>query len=252
MSRKWKFFLAVIASAVVISLAGAAVAMANDGVTTTTTESNTYLAAVAAKLGVTEQVLTGAMTQARQELATTAINKKLADAVTKGTITQAESDAIKAWLALQPATDDKDAMKEWWSQRPELANSRIYNGLLFKGKITHMRGWACGVLGVNNDEFIAKLATILGKTTAVVQEAFQSAAGEMRTAAFEKALSNAVTDGKLTQDEANQIQSWWEQRPAALDKIAPGFGMKNGMYGMREGFGGIFRNSTQQSAPVTQ
>jgi hypothetical protein len=251
MSRKWKIFLVVIASAVVLSLAGTAVALADDSTTTTTT-SNAYLAAVAAKLGVTETVLTDAMKQTRQELASAAIDQKLAEAVTNGTITQAEADAVRTWIAAQPDIADKAAMKEWWAARPKLANSKVYNGFLLKGKIARMRGWAYGCLGINNTDFINKLATLLGKQPADVQAAFQSAAGEMKTAAFKTALAKAVENGKLTQEQADQIQSWWAQRPAALDKIAPGFGLKNGMHGMMKGFGGPQGNLRQQSTQSTQ
>ena len=66
MSKKWKIIMAVISGVVVLSLAGGAIALADEG---QATASNPYLAAVAAKLGVTEQALVDAMRQARQQLA---------------------------------------------------------------------------------------------------------------------------------------------------------------------------------------
>jgi hypothetical protein len=261
MSKKWKVFLAVIAAAVVLSLGGGAVVLADDPPATT---SNAYLAAVATKLGVTEQALTDAMKAARQELASAAIDTALAKAVEKQTITEAEAAAIKEWIAQQPAIGDAGAMKAWWDARPELANPKVYNGLIWTGRFARMWGWCHGNLGiVNGGEFQKKVAEKLGKTEQEVKDAFQAAAQEMKAAAFEKALANAVTSGKLTQEEADQISGWWAQRPAALDKFAPGFGgcgrggfggfggMMRGR-GVRGGFG-IFQSAPkQQSTPVTQ
>jgi hypothetical protein len=220
MSKKWKVVLTVIASTVLVALIGGSVALADNSQQNVT--GNPYLAAVATKLGVTEQVLTNAVSQAHKELANEVIDNALANAVTKGTITQAESNAIKAWLAEQPAPGDMQAMKDWWNQRPEVANSRIYKGMIWKYEVARRHGWCTGNFGINNDEFIAKVATILGKPVAVVQSAFQTAAADMKSVALQRALDNAVANGKLTQEEANQIKSWWDSRPAALDKVTPG------------------------------
>jgi len=268
MSKKWKIVLAVIAAAVVLSLGGGAIVLADDPPAAT---SNPYLVAVATKLGVTEQALTDAMESARQELTSAAIDSALAKAVEKQQITEAEAAAIKGWIAQQPAIGDAAAMKAWWDARPELANPKVYNGLIWTGKFARMWGWCHGNLGiVNGGDFLKKVAEKLGKTEQEVKDAFQATAKEMQAAAFDKALANAVANGKLTQEEADQIQSWWAQRPAALDKLAPGLGGgcgRGGIGGMMKGFGGkvrggmmrgfgglgIFQSAPkQQSAPVTQ
>ena len=222
MSKKWKVILTVIASVVLVTLIGGSVALADNS--QQSTNSNPYLAAVATKLGVTEQALTDAMKQAHKDMASAAVNNALANAVTKGVISQAESDALKAWLAQQPAPGDKEAMKQWWSKRPQLSNPKVYNGIIWKRDIIRLYGWCTGNLGINNDDFIAKVAANLSKDPAAVKNAFQSAAVDMKSAALQKSLDNAVKNGKITQDEANQIQSWWNSRPAALNKVAPGFG----------------------------
>jgi hypothetical protein len=220
MSKKWKTVLTVIASVVLVTLIGGSVALADNS--QQTRGSNPYLAAVATKLGVTEQVLTDAIKQAHKDLAGSAVNNALANAVTKGTITEAESEAIKTWLAQQPAPGDKEAMKEWWSNRPQLTNPNVYKGMIWRYEFARVHGWCTGNFGVNNTEFINKVAVNLGKDQAVVQAAFQSAAVEMKSAAIQRSLDNAVKNGKLSQDEANQIKSWWDSRPAALDKFVPG------------------------------
>jgi hypothetical protein len=66
----------------------------------------------------------------------------------------------------------------------------------------------------------------------------------MKTDALTKSLANAVTNGKITQAEADQIQSWWNQRPAAVEKLAPngGFCLPGGRCGMMPGFRGMNRS----------
>jgi hypothetical protein len=80
----------------------------------------------------------------------------------------------------------------------------------------------------------------------------------MKTDALTKSLANAVTNGKITQAEADQIQSWWNQRPAAVDKLAPnggfgfpgmGGGMMPGFRGMNKG-DGMFPDKPAQTTPT--
>jgi len=252
MSRKWKLIIAVIAGVVVLSLVGGSIALADNS--QQSNSSNPYLAAVATKLGVDEATLTSAVKEAQKEIATTAINNALDNAVTKGIITTDEETALKTWLAQEPVNGDKAAMKTWWDQRPNLANPKVYNGMIWKRAVTRMYGWCTGNLGINNTDFINKVATLLNKPAADVQSAFQSAATDMKSAALQKSLDNAVKNGKITQDEANQIQSWWNSRPAAVDKLAPGpggFGMRGTMKRMMGRFFGRDNTQTTTAKPAT-
>jgi hypothetical protein len=249
LSKKLKIVLAVVAGVVILSLGSGAVVMAATGTTpttTTTTGSNPLFAKVAATLGVTEAQLTDAFKQANSQTQNQRIDQTLANAVTKGTITQAESDAIKAWLAQRPADPTKDAMKAWEASKPALANPDALKGILgFRGGMVGL-GWGLG--SDNTDlltQVVAALNTATGKsiTVAQLQAALTQAEAQMKSDAVTKSLADAVTNGKITQDEANQIQSWWNQRPSAVDKL-PGFGFPGmGKGGMMPGFGGRMQGS---------
>ncbi len=72
-----------------------------------------------------------------------------------------------------------------------------------------------------NDGLLAKVAGILGIPEADLKEAFQQARQEMMQAkwedAFQRALMRALEEGLITQDEADEIQEWWAQKPDVLD-----------------------------------
>ena len=248
MSKKLKIIVAVVAGVVVLALGGAAIVMAAGNTTTTTTtpptQSNTLFAKAAAILGVTEQQLTAAYQQANTQAENQRITQALAQAVTKGTITQAESDAITAWLAQKPTAPTKDSLKAWQANQPKLANPDALKGILgFGGR---MMGPAGGANTNNTDlltQVVANLNTATGKsiTVAQLQAALTQAAAQMKSDALTKSLANAVTNGKITQAESDQIQSWWNARPAAVDKLAPngGFGFPGiGKGGMMPGLNG--------------
>ena len=264
MSKKLKIIIAVMAGVVILALGGGALVMAADNTTTTTptTQSNALFARAAAILGVTEQQLTDAFQQANTLAESQRIDQQLAQAVTKGTITQTESDAIKAWLAQKPAAPTKDTLKAWQDAQPKLANPDALRGLLgFPGKMMEAWGGSCS----NNTDLltqvVANLNTATGKSITVkqLQDALTQAAAQMKTDALTKSLANAVTNGKITQAEADQIQSWWNQRPAAVDKLVPdgGFGFPGmGRGGMMPGFGGMnrgggmFPDEPAQTTPI--
>jgi hypothetical protein len=264
MSKKLMIILAIVAGVVVLGLGGGAIVMAAGNTTPTTTpatQSNTLFAKVATALGVTEQQLTDAFKQANTQAESQMIDQQLAQAVNKGTITQAESDAIKAWLAQKPTAPTKDSLKAWQDSRPKLTNPDALIGLLgFPGK---MMGFVRGAEINNADlltQVVANLNTATGKSITVsqLQDALTQAAAQMKSDALTKSLANAVTNGKITQAEADQIQSWWNQRPAAVDKLAPGGGfcLPGGGGGMMPGFHGMnrgdrmFPDKTTPTAPT--
>ncbi len=267
MSKKSKIILVVVAGMVVLALGGGAIVLAADNPPTTTTpaaQSNTLFAKVATILGVTEQQITDAFKQANTQLENQRIDQLLAQAVTNNTITQAEADALKAWLAQRPATPTKDTLKAWESNGPQLANPNALKGLFgFPGKMVG----PIGVASANNTDLLTKVAAILSTATGksitlqTLQSAFTQAEGQMKTAALEKALANAVTNGKITQTEADQFKAWWNQRPPAVDKLIPngGFGIPGlGNGGMMPRARGMMRGRglppvqpTQPAKPTT-
>jgi hypothetical protein len=251
MSKKLKIVMAVVAGVVVLAVGGAAIVMAAGSSTTPTTtptaQSNTLFAKAATTLGVTEQQLTDAFKQANTQAESQMIDQQLAQAVTKGTITQAESDAIKTWLSQKPTAPTKDSLKAWQDSQPKLANPDALRGLSgFPGKI--MGAWG-GLYSNNTDlltQVVANLNSATGKsvTVAQLQDALTQAAAQMKSDTLAKSLANAVTNGKITQAEADQIQSWWNQRPAAVDKLAPNSGFcppGMGRGGTVPGFRGMYR-----------
>jgi hypothetical protein len=72
----------------------------------------------------------------------------------------------------------------------------------------------------------------------VLKDAFAQAQGEMRVAVMENRLQYLVEEGKITQEQADELQEWLEARP----DIPAGFGFKGhgGFHGMggHRGFGG--------------
>jgi hypothetical protein len=75
---------------------------------------------------------------------------------------------------------------------------------------------------------ISKVAAALGiseeQLTAAIDQAQQELQAEVRAQIQERQeerLQNAVENGTITEDEANQIREWWQSRPEALDKLQP-------------------------------
>jgi len=67
-----------------------------------------------------------------------------------------------------------------------------------------------------------------------LQSAFAQARSEVRGEALQNYLQNLVDNGKITQEQAQELQEWWQSRPEGLP-FAPGF-PGHGM--MQRGFGG--------------
>jgi hypothetical protein len=225
MSRKWKIIMTAMAAIVVLTVGGGAIALANDG-EQTAPASNPLLARVAELLGgnITEQDLVDALKSARIEVAKEQITAALDEAVTNGVITSDEKASIQTWLAQQPDPTDKEAMKAWWAERPQISKPALYYKFLGARKAILRWGWCHGFIGTEGLPVMSKVAAKLEVTEEALINAFKQANQEMRTNKFQNALKNAVTKGRLTQTEADQIGTWWAQRPAALEKLAPSFG----------------------------
>jgi hypothetical protein len=225
MSKKWKIILAVVAAVVVLTVGGGAIVLANDG-EQTAPASNPLLARVVELLGgnITEQALIDALKAARIEVAKEQITAALDRAVANGVISTTEKANIEVWLAQQPDPADKEAMKAWWADRPQISKPMLYFRFLGARKAILRWGWCHGFAGIESLPVMSKVAAKLGVTEEALINAFKQASQEMRTNKFQDALKNAVTNGRLTRGEADEITTWWAQRPAALDKFAPGFG----------------------------
>ena len=86
---------------------------------------------------------------------------------------------------------------------------------------------------VGENDFLARVAEILGIPEEELREAFKQARQEMMEERWEKAfnrlLDKAVAEGLLTPEEAEEIREWWEQKPEVLDRnlLQHTFGFRN-------------------------
>jgi hypothetical protein len=225
MSKKWKILLAVVTTVVVLTVGGGAIVLASDSEQTVPT-SNPLLARVAELIGKTEAELVDAVKTARIEVAKEAITQALDKAVADGVITDTDKVSVQTWLAQQPDPANRDAMKAWWEARPQISRPMLYARLLGARRAIMRWGWCHGFPGIEESEVMNKVAAKLGVTELGLINAFKQAGLEMQANRFHNALKNAVTNGRITQGEADQIETWWAQRPAALEKFAPGFGLR--------------------------
>ena len=67
--------------------------------------------------------------------------------------------------------------------------------------------------------FLQKVAEILGISVEELNSVFQQARQELKQDAFQQFLNRAVEEGRLTQEEADEISVWWEQRPEAASLL---------------------------------
>ncbi len=71
---------------------------------------------------------------------------------------------------------------------------------------------------VEANGFLTRVAEILGIPEEDLVDAFGQARQEMRGEVFLNALDEAVEEGLITQEEADEILEWREQKPEALDQ----------------------------------
>lgn len=85
---------------------------------------------------------------------------------------------------------------------------------------------------------LERVADILGIDTEDLIDAFKQAQQEMRGEAFISRLDQAVEEGFITQEQADEIIKWWELRPEVMEpgmfkhalrsRPSPRFHMQNG------------------------
>jgi hypothetical protein len=71
----------------------------------------------------------------------------------------------------------------------------------------------------------ARVATILGIDQTKVEAAFTQAQKEMQDEALNARLKEMVTQGKLTQEQADKYKQWMQSRP----NVPGGLGLEGGM-----------------------
>lgn len=106
--------------------------------------------------------------------------------------------------------------------------------------------------GNSQTDNTSQLSTLLDKVASIYQQntgvtidsqelakAFTQAQKEMRHTALDNYLNNLVTNGKITQDQANQYKTWLNSKPdinigPGLNGGFRGMGRMGGMFGHRE------------------
>ena len=99
--------------------------------------------------------------------------------------------------------------------------------------------------------FVSRVAEILGLEEHTVQDAFTQARQEMMDESIENKLAAMVESGKLTQEQADEIQEWYDAKP---DSIESWGGRGKGLGSKRwHGRGGHGRHSWKgDSAPFKE
>jgi hypothetical protein len=89
----------------------------------------------------------------------------------------------------------------------------------------------------SSKSFASRVAAKLGLDEAKVQGAFNQAARDIQNEAQQQKLDRMVAQGRLTQEQADQIKQWYQSRPEVLSPGFPfgGRGFDDG--GMRGGRG---------------
>lgn len=94
---------------------------------------------------------------------------------------------------------------------------------------------------VEANGLLTRVAEILDISEEDLLAAIDQARQEMREEAFDRALDEAVAEGLITAEEAEEIREWWEQKPEVMDRGLFGHGSRfmgprcEGMPGSRLG-----------------
>lgn len=110
-----------------------------------------------------------------------------------------------------------------------------------------------GTESPTGNTLMARVAAILGIDQTQLEDAFAQAQKEMRAEAMTNYLQEMVNEGRITQEEADQYQTWWNARPDALDQLGPGFEFGGCGRGFHHGGGGLWmvpEQSTQSTEPT--
>ena len=189
MSKKMKVLLSVLVAILVLTVGGTTMAMAQedeelepqDEEFTTEVESNCFLTRVAEILGIPEEELIESFQQARQEM----MEERWEE-----TSNQALEKAVAEGL-LTP--EEAEEIREWWEEKPEaLSCGFLRHAFGFRNQSD---GCMPGVRQGQRPEIRQRLAL-----------KFQERAGDREC---------------ITQDGADEIYQWQQNRPESLNQLSP-------------------------------
>ncbi len=148
MSKKVKVLISILVAALLLTMGGVTMVMAEGEEETTPpleARAKGLLERVADILGIDQETLIDAFKQAQQEMKEEAFINRLNQAVAEGRITQEQADEIIKWWEQRP----DDEIREWWGQKPEVVEPGMFeHNLRFRGMPRfHIqigpRGWFC-------------------------------------------------------------------------------------------------------------
>ncbi len=201
MFRK-RILAGVVVMALLLALAAAGVAFAGLNPQAGAVKANLYqdfVAKFAANLGVGQDQVTAALEATKKQM--------LDEAVQKGYLTQEQADKIAA----------RESWNFGWFGRPQVKKQ----GLDDRGsKFRYMGKGAEEILGMTPDQLKAELKS--GKSWEQVLSDRGLTIEQFRQKMLEKrqeALAKAVSEGKITQEQADKMIRMMEQRK---NKLSPG------------------------------
>ena len=178
------------------------------------------LARVAQILGIDQQKLADAFNQARTEFEAQRLDKLVQD----GKITQEQADQLKAWEAARPdPKSDPQKFEEWLKSRPDIPfmgppgpppnMDEMLDKLVQDGKITQeqadqLKTWEAAKPDPKADpqkfeEWLKSRPNIPSLRPP----------GPPTRLNMNEMLDNLVKDGKITQEQADQLKAWEAARP---------------------------------------
>ncbi len=213
MTKKVKVLVSVLVAVVLLTMGGASLVRGADGTTPPPPLAGNATALkgiqprVAAILGIPEPTLVDAFKQVERQIKDEVFLKALEKAVASGRLTQEEANKLK----------------EWWQQRPDVANLGIAPFARIFARHGGLRLLPPGsdntTASGNVTALLPRVAAILGITIEKLENAIRQAQQEMQAESFLKMLEKAVAKGIIIQAEADQIKAWWEQRPEASNRL---------------------------------
>ena len=118
MSKKVKVLISILVAALLLTMGGVTMVMAEGEDETTPppqASKQGLLERVADILEIDREALINAFKQAQQEMKGEAFINRLNQAVAEGLITQEQADEIREWWEMRP----DDEIREWWGMKPE-------------------------------------------------------------------------------------------------------------------------------------
>ncbi len=85
---------------------------------------------------------------------------------------------------------------------------------------------------------LSRVAEILGIPQEDLSNAFKQAKQDIKQEAFVRFLNKAVEEGRISQEEADEILQWWEERPEVVERLllrALGFPSSGGRQMLQQG-----------------